>query len=98
MSRRTFIRTMYHFLGIKTLDCMYENRLMCLIRNCDASNVELIRLFQTLCTTRAQIQSICYKYDVHANMSVDITKSKIALFCRDSAAEDTQSILLLFFN
>ena len=70
------------------LDCMYEERLMCLIRNCGASNAELIRLFQTLHTARSEIQSICYKYDVHANVFEGMTKSQIALFYRDSAAVD----------
>ena len=46
---------------------MYKERLMRQIRNCVASNVELIRLFQTLCIARSEIRSICYKYDVHAN-------------------------------
>ena len=50
---------------------------MCLIRNCGASNVELIglRLFQTLCTARPEIQSVCYKHDVHTNMSEGMIKS-----------------------
>ena len=64
---------------------MYEERLTCLIRDCSASNVELIRLFQILCIARSDIQFICYKYDVHASMFVGIIKSRIALFCKDSA-------------
>ena len=43
---------------------------MCLIRNCVACNVELIRLFQ----------SVCYKYDVYANMTMGMIKSRITLF------------------
>ena len=65
MSRRTSMRIIYNFMGIKTLDCIYEERLMCLIRNCGFSNVELIRLFHTLCIERSEMLYICYKYDVH---------------------------------
>ena len=39
---------------------MYEKRLMCLIRNWGASTVELIGLFQTLCTARSEIGLLCF--------------------------------------
>ena len=81
MSRRSSMRIMYNFLDIKTLDCLYEEKLICLIRNCGASNVELIRLFHiSLCTARSDIQSICYKFDVFANMSVGVTKKRLLCF------------------
>ena len=35
MSRCTTMRIIYNFLGITTIDCMYAERLMCLIRNFD---------------------------------------------------------------
>ena len=97
MSRRTSMRIIYNFLGVKTLDCMCEERFMCLIRNCGASYVELIRLLQTLCTAKLDVQSTCFKYAVHTNMSVGMIQSRIALFCRDSAAIAVQSVFLLFF-
>ena len=54
MSRCTSMRIIYNLLNIKTFNSMYEDRIMCLIKNCGASNVELIRLFQTLCTARCE--------------------------------------------
>ena len=63
--------------------------LMRLIRNFSAFNVERLRLFPTLCTARYEIQYKNYKYDVHANMSEDMIKSRIALFCKDSAVLDS---------
>ena len=39
-------------IGTKTLDCLYEERLMCLIRNCGCSNSELLRFCCLLCTAR----------------------------------------------
>ena len=50
MCRRTSVKIIYNSSDLKTLDCMNEERLMCVNRNCGASTVELIRLFQTLCT------------------------------------------------
>ena len=57
MSRRTSIyENNMKLFGIRTLDCLYKERLMCLIINFGASNVELIKLFQTLRTTRPEMQ------------------------------------------
>ena len=64
---------------------MCEEKLMCLTRNYGASDEELITLFQTLCTARSEIQSICCKYDLHASMSMGMIKSRIALFYRGFA-------------
>ena len=46
MSRHAFCENNAYFLGMKTFDCMYEERLMSLIRNCGASYVELISHFK----------------------------------------------------
>ena len=37
---------LYNILGNKTLNCIYEERLMSSIRNCGASDIESIKLFQ----------------------------------------------------
>ena len=87
ISRHTSMRIINNFLGIKTLDCMYEEKLMCLIRNCGAFNIELIRLFQTLCKARSEIQPICYKFDLLAHMYVCIIICRIDLLCRDLAVK-----------
>ena len=47
------MRIINYFICIKNLDRMNEERLTCLIRNCDVSNVELMKLFQTLCAARS---------------------------------------------
>ena len=44
MSRRTSIRIKCNLIGTKALDVIHEGRLMCLMRYCGTSNVELFNL------------------------------------------------------
>ena len=78
MSKYSSMRVMYHFIGTKTLDCLYEERLMCLIRNCGCSNSELLKFCCLLCTARQEFIDLAYKYDVRVNMSVGFIKKQVA--------------------
>ena len=98
MSRRTFMRIICNFVGNKKLGCLYERKLMCLNRNCGASNVKLIRLFQNLCTASSEVHSIFVINMMCMQMSVGTTKSRIALFCRDSAVVDAYNHSIFYNN
>ena len=78
MSKYSSMRVIYHFIGTKTLDCLYEERLMCLIRNCGCSNSELLRFCCLLCTARQEFMDLAFKYDVHVNMLVGFIKKQVA--------------------
>ena len=75
MSRFSSMRLLYSFMGFKTLDCLYEERLMCLIRNCSSSECELLRMYSELCFARCW--DICLKYDVHPNLSIACIKRQV---------------------
>jgi hypothetical protein len=75
MSRSTSMRLIYNFLGIKTFDCLYDERHLCLIRNCCFSSCELLRLCCSCCYERCW--NTCFKYDVHFNLSVGFIKKQV---------------------
>ncbi len=87
MSKRSSMRVIYHYIGTKTLDCIYEERLTCLIRNCGFSNCSLLRFCTLFCTSRQEFLDICYKYDVHVNMSVGFIKNQVSKVFADTVQQ-----------
>ena len=72
MSKYSSMRVIYHFICTKTLDCLYEERLMCLIRNCGCSNSELLRFCCLFCTARQEFIDLAYKYDSQNHISKQV--------------------------
>jgi hypothetical protein len=80
MSKFSSMRLIYHFLGTKSLDCLYEERFVCLVRNCTVSDFDLLRLCGSISCKNVSFIDICHKYDVHVNMSVSHIKKQVVYF------------------
>jgi hypothetical protein len=80
MSKFSSMRLIYHFIGTKTLECLYEERFVCLVRNCSISDFDLLRFCSFFSSTRDSFVNICHKFDVHINMTINHIKKQSASF------------------
>jgi hypothetical protein len=84
MSRFTSMRVIYNFIGTMSLDCLYEERLFCLCRNCFQSESAVIKCCGMMCTARQEFSDICFKHDVHVNLSIKSIKRQIYDFFKST--------------
>ena len=84
MSRFSSMRLIYSYIGTKTLDYLYHERLISLHSQCCISEFDLLRCCANLRSSQDDIINICLFYDVHINMNFAFIKKQICFKFKDS--------------
>ena len=69
ISRYTSVRNVLYFLNSMPVNIILEERRVLLFKSCLESDSDVIRLCALLSANDDNFIHICYKYDVHCNLS-----------------------------
>ena len=72
MSKFSPMRIIYNFIGIKTLDCLYDERCFCLMRNCYNTSFDLLRFCSLFVSFQRDLNC---KYNLHLGLSRTVWKT-----------------------